>query len=247
MAATTVALPTPTVTATATAIPSATLGASVVTAITPGTVTNDRPAALTLTGANFADGLAVTIGGQPLTDVRMHSATRLTATLPAGLCPGTYAVSVTDPRGARTTGGDLAVQGVRAVTTSPAPAGRPVTLNGRAQQIRVPLPTVHLQDTTCGQDDWRLSFALSPFGTVTGAGKRGSLRLRSLSLDDAAGHPALHAPLSLTTDQTEATLLVRRAGRASAVLQPFVEVQVPSHGAAGQYRMSVAVTLGEAP
>jgi hypothetical protein len=221
--------------------------ASMVTAITPGTVTNDRPATLTLTGADFVDGLAVTIGGQPLTDVRVHSATHLTATLPAGLCPGTYAVTVTDPRGTRTTGGSFSVHGVRTVTTSPAPAGRPVTLNGRDQHIIVPLPTVHIQDTTCGQDDWRLSFSLSPFSTVTSTGTRTSLRLRSLSLDDAAGHPTLRAPLSLTTDQTEATLLVRRAGRATAVLQPLVAVTVPSHATAGQYTMAAAVTLGEAP
>ena len=68
-----------------------------VTALSPGEGYNSQSTEVTITGLNFTATPTVTLGTMPLTDVGFVSTTTLTATVPADLPGGTYAVTVTNP------------------------------------------------------------------------------------------------------------------------------------------------------
>lgn len=214
-----------------------------ISGIAPASVTNAVAAKLTVTGSGFTPGMSITIGGQALEQIVVASATQLTATLPAGLCPGVYSATLTDSQGEQISGGRLTLQGLRAATLGAAPAAAPVRLNGRDQQITIPLPVVQIEDTTCDGADWQLSIALSPLRTASG---RGSLPQRSLALADSEATPR-RASLTHRGEQAEATIQLSRAGRTRATLSPQLEAVVPASAAAGQYSMSVSITLVAAP
>lgn len=76
-----------------------------VTAIDPVSAPNDSDTSVTITGTGFATDLTgtilptVTLGTTPLTGVAFVDATTLTATVPWGMDPGVYALTVTNPDG----------------------------------------------------------------------------------------------------------------------------------------------------
>ena len=70
-----------------------------VTAVSPLAGRNDQTTAVTITGANFEGVTGVTINGTPLTSVTGVNGTTITATVPAGIAPGSYPVIVTTPIG----------------------------------------------------------------------------------------------------------------------------------------------------
>jgi photosystem II stability/assembly factor-like uncharacterized protein len=75
------------------------LDAPTLTAISPSTAPNDLDTPLIITGTGFAPGLTVTIGSAALADSAWVSETRGTATLPWGLEPGVYSLTVQNPGG----------------------------------------------------------------------------------------------------------------------------------------------------
>ena len=275
-------VPEPTSTPTVRAAGPTSTGASAklaVSAIEPAAISNDEPVRLTITGTGFADGQQVAIDGQRLREVRIESPTRLSATLPDGVCPGTYRATVSDGRGEQVSGGQLAVRGVRNATLgdwSPAP---PIKLTGKPRTITVPLPLVEVIDTTCSAGDWRIELSLGPFSPDSDG--RSALSLRSMRLTNtdfsrmaptpslllrdgakaasagrtSGGQPATGGsprrsdfPLQAQGGRTTAVLTVSRGAHVrGATLRPEVEVEVPSHPDAGQYTMTVTVSLAEAP
>ncbi len=76
-----------------------------VRAIDPASAANDIDVPVTISGSDFATGEAgtvaptVTLGGTPLTDVTFVDSATLTATVPWGMDPGSYELSVTNPGG----------------------------------------------------------------------------------------------------------------------------------------------------
>ncbi|MBN2146908.1 MAG: IPT/TIG domain-containing protein [Anaerolineales bacterium] len=79
------------------------LAALGISAVTPGTVTNDSAAILTISGADFANGAIVSLDGYAALETSFASATTLTAILPAGVPAGAYTVRVTNPDSASVT------------------------------------------------------------------------------------------------------------------------------------------------
>ena len=76
-----------------------------VSAVQPETAANDIDVPVTITGADFATGEAgavaptVTMGDTALTNVTFVDSGTLTATVPWGMDPGSYALTVTNPDG----------------------------------------------------------------------------------------------------------------------------------------------------
>ena len=77
--------------------------APIVSAITPSSAANDLDAQVTVTGSGFATSGAVKVllGATGLTNVAVAGDGTLTATVPWGLSPGVYPVTVTNPDGAK--------------------------------------------------------------------------------------------------------------------------------------------------
>jgi hypothetical protein len=209
----------------------------------PPSVRNDHDTALSISGAEFVKGMTLAIGGKPLTNVTVTSSTALAATLPAGLCPSAYSVTIKDEAG-RTMpgGGQVRVEGVRTATLGAWAASPAISLAGRAQTFALELPTVEIIDTTCGTGDWRVTFTFGPFSPFEDG--HGALPLRSLQLEGTDGSRSSSTLLTVKAGETSGTLSVpRAAGQTSVSIRPLIGVDVPSHGYAGQYRMSVAVSF----
>jgi len=219
-----------------------------VSAISPAIVRNDRDNALALSGSGFVEGMTLAIGEKLLANVKVQSSTAVTATMPSGLCPGAYSVTIIDPSGKRTDGdSQLVVQGVRQATLGAWTAAPAIGLARKAQSFTLELPTIEIVDTTCSTDDWQLDMTLGAFSPFDDG--KGALPLRSLRLEGAGGSKARSTALTVTDGSTRGTLTVpHAAGQTSATLRPLIGVDVPSHGYAGQYRMTVAVSLvGDTP
>jgi hypothetical protein len=73
--------------------------APTIASISPAIGPTDGGVAITITGANFAPGAAVTIGGQPASSVSVASATQITCTTPPN-GGGFATVTITNPDGA---------------------------------------------------------------------------------------------------------------------------------------------------
>lgn len=65
-----------------------------VIAIDPASARDDSDTLVTITGTDFADTPTVTLGDTALTNVTRASSTTLTATVPSGIKPGVYALTV---------------------------------------------------------------------------------------------------------------------------------------------------------
>jgi hypothetical protein len=215
-----------------------------VTTISPSLVRNDADAALTLKGIGFTQDMTLAIGGKVLTNVTVVSSTELAATLPKGLCPGLYAVTMMDSAG-RTLpgGGQVVVEGVRTATLGNWAATRPaIGFARQAQSITLELPAIEIVDTTCNRTDWNLTLTLGAFSPFEDG--HGALPLRTLRSDGTAGTQQGTGQLTVKDGGTTGTLHVpHTAGQTSASIRPLIGVDVPSHGYAGQYRMSVAVSI----
>jgi hypothetical protein len=232
---------------TPTALPSASATPSSlplrVTEISPALIRNDRDRALVMAGSGFVNGMTLAIGEKVLTNVAVESSTRLTATLPSGLCPGPYSVTMMAPsRRAMSGDAQLRVEGVRTATLGTWAASPPIGVSGKARTIALELPTVEVVDTTCSTDDWQLALTFGSFSPFEDG--RGALLLRGLKLDGADRGRSGSALVAAKGGTTEGTLNVPHGiGQTTASLRPLIGVDVPSHGYAGQYRMSVAVSI----
>ena len=82
---------------------------------------NDIDTSVTITGADFAATPTVSLGSTPLTNVTLVDSTTLTATVPWGMDPGTYDLTVTNPDG-----GSGSLPGAFTVTRASA-SGTPAT------------------------------------------------------------------------------------------------------------------------
>ncbi|MFW6136334.1 MAG: IPT/TIG domain-containing protein [Chloroflexota bacterium] len=70
-----------------------------VTEVEPSSAPNDLDSAIVITGTDFADGAAVQLGTEALEDAGWVSSTTLTGTVPWGLDPGMYTLTVENPDG----------------------------------------------------------------------------------------------------------------------------------------------------
>ena len=70
-----------------------------VTAVDPGTAPNDLDTPIVITGTGFTAVPTVTLGSTLLEDINWVNADRLTATVPWGMQPGVYALTVENPGG----------------------------------------------------------------------------------------------------------------------------------------------------
>jgi len=70
-----------------------------VAGVWPHAMYNDRTTTITITGTNFIPTPDVMLNGTPLLDVTFVSSTTITATVPAGLPPGCYGLTVFNPSG----------------------------------------------------------------------------------------------------------------------------------------------------
>jgi hypothetical protein len=68
-----------------------------VTAVLPAAAPNDQDAPVVVSGSGFVSGATATLGTTPLTAVIVQSDTTITATVPSGLAPGLYDLTVTNP------------------------------------------------------------------------------------------------------------------------------------------------------
>ena len=210
--------------------------------IAPGTVVNDQPANLTLTGANFGSAVAVVVGGRSLQNVAVQSSTSLTARLPAGLCPGTDTASIVDAAGRRGSGGRIVVQGSRTVRFGTTLLGPAITLTGRDQTTALRLPAVHLRDTSCTSGSWRIAIAVS---VPTSIGRRhSSLLPRAIIATWPSAPRPITIPLRAMLGAATAVLVVPHAAEQKEVnLRLTVDAVVPANTYAGQAAMHVSVTL----
>ncbi|MCL4234725.1 MAG: IPT/TIG domain-containing protein [Deltaproteobacteria bacterium] len=71
--------------------------APIVTAVTPGELDDAAGGDIAITGENFVDGAAVFVGDTEIASVTFTDSENLTATVPAGIGEGTYAVRVVNP------------------------------------------------------------------------------------------------------------------------------------------------------
>ncbi|MCP4346651.1 MAG: choice-of-anchor D domain-containing protein [Desulfobacterales bacterium] len=68
-----------------------------ISSVSPGAGLSDSATDITITGMNFAPDTKVMIGDTVITDVTIVSLTEIRATVPSGLEPGTYSITVTNP------------------------------------------------------------------------------------------------------------------------------------------------------
>ncbi len=71
--------------------------APIVTSVTPAELDDATGGDIAIVGENFVDGAAVFVGDSELTSVTFTDSENLTATVPAGIGEGTYAVRVVNP------------------------------------------------------------------------------------------------------------------------------------------------------
>jgi len=75
------------------------MAAPTATAVDPASAPNDLDTPIVITGTGSTAGMTVTLGSTRLPDATWVSATMLTATVPWGLDPGVYTLTVTNPDG----------------------------------------------------------------------------------------------------------------------------------------------------
>jgi hypothetical protein len=70
-----------------------------ISGVQPGSISSKASAQLTISGSDFADGAAASLEGYGQLNTTFVNATTLRATVPAGLIPGSYTITVTNPDG----------------------------------------------------------------------------------------------------------------------------------------------------
>lgn len=73
--------------------------APTVTGVEPDSASNDLDTPIAITGTGFTAGATALLDGTSLDNVGWASSTRLTATVPWGLDPGVYTLTVVNPGG----------------------------------------------------------------------------------------------------------------------------------------------------
>ncbi len=145
---------------------------STVSAILPIMAPNDRDTAVVISGSGFATATTgtvqptVTLGTTPLGAVVVQSSTTLTATVPQGMAPGLYDLTVTNPDG-----GTATLPGAFTVTLPPTVAS--VTPQSADNDIST---TVTISGT---------NFATDATGTLPPTAKLGSSTLTNVTLVNA--------------------------------------------------------------
>ena len=117
----------------------ASLDAPTVTAVDPASAPNDLDPPIVITGTGFTAGMTVTLGNTQLPDAGWVSSTTLTATVPWGLDPGVYTLTVTNPNGqsGSLTNAFTVMQGI-GVWTSGGPYGGRVSVRSSSTPSRQP-------------------------------------------------------------------------------------------------------------
>ncbi len=229
--------------------PTSTLVAALsVDSIAPPQMTNDAPREIVITGQGFASDVVVRLAGQALDPVRVDSSTQLSARVPEGLCAGTFSATVADGAGRVATGGNLVVETVQRVTRHPQPLAIPsMALTGRAQVIRLPLPPMDVQATSCGNRDVQVQFSISglrPDADGLGA----ALTVRALELTWPGVARQVRGALAAEGGRGRVALPVPAAvARAGVTIQPVVEIEIPANAYAGRYTGDLDVTTTGGP
>ena len=236
-------MPTPTATQTPIATPTQ-IPALALESIQPASALNDQPARLAITGAGFVDTTyLVRIGGRALTNVRVESGTTLTATLPAGVCPGTYGATLQDPAGREASGGDIAVQSVRTIVQGAQPTGLNIALTGLTQRRSVELPSMSLEDTECGQSDWRLLLTVE-MPRDSARGKTLIPGTVSVRWDDGGTAKVKLSPPD-GQDREQGLLVIPRNGATTLLVTPSLDLEVPASAYAGSYTTTLSATFAD--
>ncbi len=192
--------------------------------------------------------MQVTIGGQSLTNLQVQSATTLTGSLAAGLCPGTYPAIITTATGTKASGGTLIVTGVQKVSAGAAVPALTFPVTGKDHEVSVPLTGLLLTDTTCATGDGSIAITNVTAYVETAQGRK-PLTIRAIQLDwPGAARPAT-AKLNTgstgsATAVTSTTVHIPRTGTPGAIaLTPTVTLLIPAQSAGGRYVISADVTL----
>lgn len=225
----------PTVTATVSPTP----GPVRIGGITPASATNTAALSVTIAGSGFAPGQVVTIGGRPLTNVQVLSPAQIVGTLPAGLCPGSYAADVTPPGGSPVAGGRITLHGVQSAAFAGAMPSWSIVLDGTDQRRQLRLAPIQIVDTTCSSGDWRVQVAVTA-STEHGKGHP-TLLPQSLVLTAGAAGPA--STLDLRHAAAGVVAIPRPAGATGVVVTATMTVLVPAGSYAGALTLPIAVTL----
>jgi hypothetical protein len=237
----------PTASATSSPTVTATVGPTpapvAITGITPASVTNTGPVSVTVLGSGFAPGQVVTIGGRPLTELRVLSASQVVGTLAPGLCPGAAAAGVAPPGGATVVGGKIAVLGVHAASFLGAMPSWSIALDGTDQRRQLPLPAIQVVDTTCGTGDWRIHVAVA---ASTERGKGHPTFLPQALAVTLAGADRPEASLDLRHAAAGVVTIPRPPGATTAVVTATLTILVPASSYAGQQSVPVSVTFLDA-
>lgn len=69
----------------------------IISAISPSTATNDAPTEVSIVGTGFASGASAKLGATALGNVTVTGTQLITATVPAGMSPGSYMLVVINP------------------------------------------------------------------------------------------------------------------------------------------------------
>ena len=166
------------------------------------------------------------------------SPTTLTGTLAAGLCPGSYPATVTDPQGLQATGGKLLVSGTHSLTVAGPVDAPAMALTGRDQQFQLALPDLQVVDTTCTTAG---SVTVSVSVSTLVAGRRHDLTLPSITLATAGVAASVSASLVPTAGRAQTTLAVPAAKSGRATWHPSVTVLLPANAYAGPYTITLTI------
>jgi hypothetical protein len=210
--------------------------------VIPTSLVNTQPVVFSLSGPLVVPGMQVQLGPTRLRQVGLRAPHVATATLPPGVCPGVYPLTITDPAGRVRRVATIRVQGVQTATFGPASAGPGVVLNGRDQRVTLALPVVHLQDTTCGGDVWRLVVRVE--GLQTAGPRQPRVRPEAISLVDRL-LPRTSRPLPAADLGGQQTTFVipHAAGVHAADLHLALVVTVPANSYAGARPLTMSAWL----
>jgi hypothetical protein len=130
-----------------------------ISSVQPGMVSNMASAQLTISGSDFVDGAEVSLDGIGQLNTTFVNSNTLRATLPAGLTPGTYTITVTNPGGNyyslydAITVADVAPTSQLAPTTQPAAATeRPAVVSSERPLLVIDSYNADVDRITPGTD-----------------------------------------------------------------------------------------------
>jgi hypothetical protein len=239
---------TPTVVLTATVVPTLVSPITVVS-VEPASITNDQPVRIAVSGGGFVNtSYAVRIGDLPLSDVHVDSASALTGTLPAGLCPGVYPATLLGTLGSEVSGGSVAVRSVRNILQNEGPESLNVQLAGRGQRLTVALPPIRIEDSGCETTDWRINFSVGmpseqKHGKTLSA-KNVTVRWAVSGTTSSYGGTA-NVLLSYSDGHGRGTLILPRLGSTRLYLVPALDLEVPASVYSGSYSATLVASFAD--